>query len=149
MSTVGAHLASANDTHTFLGDSNFRLNEISHFLNPIKTSIRSYRKRKKVPFKINSQRKQPTIRDATTGFTDETTSEKRRQKYHTDDVLLPRSGYSTSDWLKQISRAARPIRSTSEILVVTRHHIKPMMASRDVGCFLWLFIWYSRTTTSK
>ena len=140
MSTVGAHLASANDTHTFLGDSNFRLNKISHFLNLIKTSKRSYRKPRKVPFKINSQRKQPTIRDATTGFTDETTSEKRRQKYHTDDVLLARSGYSTSDWLKQISRAARPIRSTSEILVVTRHHIKPMMASRDVGCFLWLFI---------
>ena len=52
MSSVGAHLASANDTHTFLVDSNFRLNEISHFWNLIKTSKRSYRKRKKVPFKI-------------------------------------------------------------------------------------------------
>ena len=28
---------------------------------------------------------------------------------------------STSDWPKQISRTARPIRSTSEILMVTRH----------------------------
>ena len=28
---------------------------------------------------------------------------------------------SASDWLQQISRAARPIRSTTQIWVVTRH----------------------------
>ena len=48
------------------------------------------------------------------------TSEKRGQKFHTDDVSLPRSG-SASAWLKQISYAARPIRITTQIWVVTRH----------------------------
>ena len=37
-------------------------------------------------------------------------SEKRAQKFHT-----------ASDWLNQISHAARPIRSTTQIWVVTRH----------------------------
>ena len=48
------------------------------------------------------------------------TSEKRAQKFHTDDASLPRSG-SASDWLNQISHAARPIRSTTQIWVVTCH----------------------------
>ena len=42
--------------------------------------------------------------------------EERASKLHTDDVSLPRSG-----WLKQISLAARPIRSTTKIWVVTRY----------------------------
>ena len=37
-------------------------------------------------------------------------SEKRAQKFHT-----------ASDWLDQISHAARPIRSTTQIWVMTRH----------------------------
>ena len=48
------------------------------------------------------------------------TSEKQAQKIHTDDASLPYLG-SASDWLNQISHAARPIRSTNQILVVTRH----------------------------
>ena len=48
------------------------------------------------------------------------TSEKRAQKFHTDDGSLPRSG-SASDWLNQISHAARPVRSTAQIWLVTRH----------------------------
>ena len=43
------------------------------------------------------------------------TSEKRLQKFHTDD----RSG-SASDWLKKISLVVRPIRITIQIWVVTR-----------------------------
>ena len=31
----------------------------------------------------------------------EMTSDKRAQKFHADDVSLPRSGLSASDWLKQ------------------------------------------------
>ena len=42
--------------------------------------------------------------------------EERARKLYTDDVLLPRS-----DRLKQISLAARPIRSTTKIWVVTRY----------------------------
>ena len=42
------------------------------------------------------------------------TSEKLLQEFHTDDASLP-------NWLKQISHAARPIRSTTQIWVVTRH----------------------------
>ena len=49
------------------------------------------------------------------------TSEKRAQKFHTDDVSLPRYLGSDSDWLNQISHAARPIRSTTQIWVVTLH----------------------------
>jgi len=48
------------------------------------------------------------------------TPEKRAQKFHTYDALLPDLG-SASDWLNKISHAARPIRSTTKILVVTRH----------------------------
>ena len=62
---------------------------------------------------------------------------------------------SASDWLKQISHAAWPIRSTTQFRVVTRHQFgisalvsqtsqltsfrwKTMVVSRDVGCFLRL-----------
>ena len=60
---------------------------------------------------------------------------------------------SASDWLNQIPRAARSIRSTTQIWVVTRHQYgilrsflrrhfaeKPVAASPYVGCFLRLFI---------
>ena len=56
-----------------------------------------------------------------------------------------------SDWLKQIFHVARPIRSTTQIWVVTRHQYgisalvsqtslrgKPVVASWIVGCFLRL-----------
>ena len=46
--------------------------------------------------------------------------EKRAQTFHTDDVYYPDLG-SASGWLNQISHAARPIRSTTQIWVVTRH----------------------------
>ena len=36
-------------------------------------------------------------------FTYEMTSEKRAQKFHTDNASLSRSGLSASDWMKQIS----------------------------------------------
>ena len=58
-----------------------------------------------------------------------------------------------SDWLNQISHATRPIRSTTQIWVVTRHQYgisalvsqtsfgrKPVVASPNVGCFLRLEI---------
>ena len=49
-------------------------------------------------------------------------SEERAQKFHTDDVSLLGSGYeSASDWLKQVLLAARPIRTATQILVLTRH----------------------------
>ena len=38
----------------------------------------------------------------------QTTSEKRVQKFHTDDVSLPDLG-SASDWLNQISHVVQPI----------------------------------------
>ena len=78
------------------------------------------------------------------------TSEKRAQKFHADDVLLLRSG-SDFDWLKHLSLAARPIRSTTQTWVVTRHQYgisevvpqtlfrgKPVLAATNVGCFLRL-----------
>ena len=40
------------------------------------------------------------------------TSEKQVQKFYTDDASLPRFEGSAFDWLKQISQAAQPIKST-------------------------------------
>ena len=42
-------------------------------------------------YKINL-RKQPTFGEATSGFPRQMTSEKRAQKFHSDDASLPRSG---------------------------------------------------------
>ena len=60
---------------------------------------------------------------------------------------------SASDWLKQISHALRPIRSTTQIWIVSvvsteylrsflRRHfaVKPLVASQDVVCFLRLMV---------
>ena len=60
---------------------------------------------------------------------------------------------SASDWLNQISHAKRPMRSTTQICIVTRHQygisalvsqtsfgVKPVVASPNVGCFLRLEI---------
>ena len=60
---------------------------------------------------------------------------------------------STSDWLNQISHAARPIRNTTQIWVLMRHQYgisalvsqtslggEPVTASQNVGCFLRLNI---------
>ena len=62
------------------------------------------------------------------------TSEKRVQKFHTDDVSLPDLG-SASDWLNQISHAARPIRSIIQIWVVTRHQygISALVSQTSIG----------------
>ena len=65
-----------------------------------------------------SQRKQGRFRYTTTSFPAKRTT----AKIHTDDVLRydPDLG-SASDWLKRISFAAPPIRSTAQIWVVIRH----------------------------
>lgn len=42
--------------------------------------------------------KQPTFREATTGFPCEMASEERLQKFYTDDVPPPLFGLSASDW---------------------------------------------------
>ena len=44
-------------------------------------------------------------------------SEKRAQKFHTDDMHYSDLG-SASDWLKENSLTAQPIRSTTKIWVV-------------------------------
>ena len=65
---------------------------------------------------LSSLRKQPTFGDATTGFP---------TRWRLRNSILMRSHYpdlgSDSDWLNQISHGARPIRSTTQIWVVTRH----------------------------
>ena len=64
--------------------------------------------------------KQTTFRDATTGFL----ANWRLRNERRNSILMthhyPDLG-SASDWLNQISHAARPIRSTTQIWVVTRH----------------------------
>ena len=67
-----------------------------------------------------SPRKQPTFGDATTGFQ----AKWRLRNEHRNSTLMTRHYPdlgSPSDWLNQISHAARPIRSTTQIWVATRH----------------------------
>ena len=69
---------------------------------------------------MGSLRKQPTFGKATTGFP----AKWRLRKEHRNYILMTRHYPdlgSASDWLNQISHAARPIRSTTQIWVVTRH----------------------------
>ena len=70
----------------------------------------------------------------------EMTSKERAQKFHTDDVSLPKSG-NASNWSCRVANLLQPIRSISQIWVVARHqygisacevvHLagKPIMAS--------------------
>ena len=49
------------------------------------------------------------------------TSEKQAQKFHADDASQNPDLDDASDWLKQVSYEARPIRSPTQIWVVTSH----------------------------
>ena len=65
---------------------------------------------------IHSLRKQSTF------LPRETTPKKRAQEFHADDATRHYLEFSSaSDWLKQISEEVRPIRSTTQNVVVTRH----------------------------
>ena len=55
-------------------------------------------------------------------------SEQQAQKFHTDDVHYPDLD-SASDWLKENSLAAQPIRSTTKIWVV---HVISMEFQRSL-----------------
>ena len=96
---------------------------------------------------LSSLRKQLTFCDATTGFPAKW-RENRAQKFHTDDVS---DLGGVSDWLKQISHAAPPIRNTTKfgwwrvismefLCSFLRRHFarRPVVASWYVGCFLTL-----------
>ena len=63
--------------------------------------------------------KQSTVCISTVGVPAKWSLRNQAQKFHTDDVSLPRSG--ASDWLKLFSYLARPIRSTTQIWVGTCH----------------------------
>ena len=76
--------------------------------------------------------------------------EKRVQKFHTDERHYPDLG-SAFDWSCRVGNLIQPIKSTTQIWVVTRHRIeflgsflgrhlagKPVVASPNVGCFLRL-----------
>ena len=67
-----------------------------------------------------SLRKQPTFGDATTGFPAKWRLRNERRNFILMTRQCPDLG-SVSDWLNQISHPARPIRSTSQIWLVTRH----------------------------
>ena len=68
----------------------------------------------------SSLRKPPTFRDATTNLPRKMTSKRRRRNPMLMTCDYPDLG-SNSDWLNQISHTERPIRSTTQIFVVTRH----------------------------
>ena len=71
-------------------------------------------------FQNSSLRKQSTFGDATTGFPAKWRLRNERRNF----ILMTRhypSLCSASDWLNQISHVAWPIRSTTQIWVVTHH----------------------------
>ena len=70
--------------------------------------------------KMYSLRKQPTFCDATTGFPTKRRLRNERRNSILMTIHYPDVG-SASNWLNQISHTARPIRSTTQIWVVTRH----------------------------
>ena len=98
---------------------------------------------------ITDLRELPTFWDATTVFP----GKWRRRNERRNSMLMTRhypDVGSASDWLKQTSHAARPIRSTTQIRVVTRHQYgisaltaflgrhfagKSVVASRNVSFF--------------
>ena len=90
-----------------------------------------------------SLNKQPSFRDLTIGIPTRWHLTNDRKK----SILMTDLG-SASDWLKQISFTLRPIRINTQIWVV-KHFCsrfsddisrgKPVVASRNVGCFLRLF----------
>ena len=108
-----------------------------------------------------SLRKQRTLADTTTGFP----AKWRLRNEHRNSILMTRHYPdldSASDWLNQISHAARPFSSSIQIWVVTRHQYgistlvfrtsfdgrKLVLALPNVGCFLRLLtraIWVFRS----
>ena len=70
--------------------------------------------------RLHGLSKKTTFRDATNAFP----TNWRLRNEHRNTILMtphyPDLG-SASDWLKQVSQAAQPIRSTTQIWVVTRH----------------------------
>ena len=78
------------------------------------------------------------------------TSEKRAQKFNTDDVSLPRSGWCfclvesnfPHDTTNQKHRPDLGIISREFLRLFLRRHLagKPVVAMRNVGCFLCLTV---------
>ena len=67
-----------------------------------------------------SLRKQPTFRDPNTGFPAKWRLRNKRRNSMLMTCHYPDLGIA-SDWLKKISYAAGPVRSTTQIWVATRH----------------------------
>ena len=68
----------------------------------------------------SSLRKQPTIRDATTGFPAKLSLRNERRNSILMTRHYPDLG-SASDWSCRVGNLIQPIRSTTQIWVVTRH----------------------------
>ena len=87
-----------------------------------------------------SLRKQPTFRDATTGFP---AKWRLRNEYRNSIMMTYR--YPDSDWLCCVTNLLQPIRSTTQIRVVTRHQygisvlVSHFRGETSGGCFLGVF----------
>ena len=107
ISTPQPQLANLTQSTSLVGVNKHFINECIHYLAPEFYPNLSHRLKEKLKRYVKAHensrhftktadilRKQPTFCDATTGFHREMTSEKRAQKFHADDVPLPRSGLS-------------------------------------------------------
>ena len=153
---VDGFLTSKNLKHTQLaalvtwGKLNETFTNVVSVLESIKTKtiLVNYTSKSIIKLIPDTLRKQPAFRDAITGFPAKWCLRNQRRNSILMTYQYPDLG-SASDWLKEISHAARPIRSTHQIWVMTHHRYKisavipqtqgnlsPMVvASRNVGCF--------------
>ena len=87
-----------------------------------------------------SLRKQPTFRDAATGFP---AKWRLRNEYRNSIMMTYR--YPDSDWLCCLTNLLQPIRSTTQIRAVTRHQyrisvlVSHFRGETSGGCFLGVF----------
>ena len=87
---------------------------------PFGPAMGSTLQRKRKCARFTSLRKQPTLGDATTEFPAKWRLRNERRNSPLMTRHFPDLG-SASDWLNQISHAAQPSWSTTQIWVVTRH----------------------------
>ena len=113
-----------------------------------------------ISYQSGSPRKGPIFRDATTCFPAKSHLRNGYEKFHIDDVHYSDLG-SSSDWSFWEENLLQPIRSTTQVWLMTRHQYGisagvprtvfrgVLVASRNVGCFLRLSKWTPWATSLR
>ena len=110
--------------------------------------------------RVEAREKGRKFRDATTCFPAKSHLRNEYEKFHIDDVHYSDLG-SSSDWSFWEENLLQPIRSTTQVWLMTRHQYGisagvprtvfrgVLVASRNVGCFLRLSKWTPWATSLR